>query len=761
MPATVHYFGIRHHGPGCARCLDTALRELAPAMVLVEGPEDATDLMPLLGDADMEPPVALLAYATENPDNAIFWPFALFSPEYRAARYALDNQVPLRLIDLPAAATLAEHAKLAETPDYATGTPAEGEEKSDNAQAVSEHEPEGPVSRDPIGILARCAGYEDGESWWSDLVEENPEPGPLFAAIASAMTALRGTSPAGLSTREARREAHMRLAIDHACKEVNGSIAVICGAWHVPALQTPQKRKDDRELLRGLPKVKASLTWAPWTQPRLASASGYGAGIRHPGWYEHLWHHGGETTRTTRWLLRIARLMRNKGHPVSTASLIDAERLTTALAAIRNRTAPNFEELRDAAVACLCGGESLLYATIGAELLTGAGVGRVSARTPLSPLLSDLQTQQKTAKLKPAALERELPLDLRSESGLFRSTLLHRLVALEIPWGKPVGAGRSRGTFRENWMLRWEPEYAVRLVEQLVHGPTIEQAASGCLLASMRRAESLARLAEYLEKAMKARLPAVIDEGSDLLGRKAAHTSDCAELLNALTPMAELLRYGEARTGTQEHLGGLMRQIALQSFVGLPYAARNLDANTAAELGEAMANGQRALQLAEFPAEDLHSWHKALREVVEQAASTPFVSGFAARLLYEGKQLSPEEAALLLQRRLSPGTVTSAAAGYFEGFLTGMAERLIQDRSLLDAVDKWLMGLDEADWLQNLPLFRRVFSQLDGIVRNRLVQTAVHPDGSGNFPFVPAPNQQTWEEQFSLVTSILKEGAPR
>ena len=101
MAAAVHHFGIRHHGPGSARRLLAALAELRPAHVLVEGPSDLSDLLPLLADPAMVPPVALLAYAADRPGAASFWPFAEFSPEYQAIRWALANDVPVGLIDLP------------------------------------------------------------------------------------------------------------------------------------------------------------------------------------------------------------------------------------------------------------------------------------------------------------------------------------------------------------------------------------------------------------------------------------------------------------------------------------------------------------------------------------------------------------------------------------------------------------------------------------------------------------------------------------
>ena len=42
----VHLFGVRHHGPGCARSLRAALEELQPDILLVEGPPDAQDVLP-------------------------------------------------------------------------------------------------------------------------------------------------------------------------------------------------------------------------------------------------------------------------------------------------------------------------------------------------------------------------------------------------------------------------------------------------------------------------------------------------------------------------------------------------------------------------------------------------------------------------------------------------------------------------------------------------------------------------------------------
>ncbi|MCK1717180.1 DUF5682 family protein [Bradyrhizobium sp. 141] len=741
MAGQVSLFGIRHHGPGSARRLVEALDALNPVAVLIEGPADASELLPMLADPDMMTPVALLTYAEDDPANASFFPFADYSPEYQAARWAVRHGAILRFIDLPASDRL--------------GTAA-----GDIAEEIAARAEADPVSHDPIGALATAAGYDDGESWWSDVIEENPATGPIFAAVADAMTALRADETS-LSAREAAREAHMRIEIAKAAKECDGAVAVVCGAWHVPALTERRSLAADRELLKGRPKTKIKATWAPWTAPRLSRASGYGAGVVAPGWCAHVWDTR-ERDRAVEWLAKVTRVLRDRGHFVSTASVIEAQRLGTALAALRGRPAPGFAELREAAIACLCNGERAMWDDISAELLIGAGVGAIPASTPLAPLLEDLQRQQKATRLKPEALERALTLDLRSESGLMRSTLLHRLNALDVPWGRLMDSGRSRGTFRENWQLRWEPEFAVRLVENLLYGSTIAEAASGRLIEAMGKEAELGPLASLVRNAMIADLSRATEFGIDALETKAALTSDGPSLLAALPPMADILRYGEARTGTVEHLAALMPRIVVQAALALPYAARNLDGPAAAKLRSALLAADAAIQLAQIETDIVASWRNALSALMDDDQATRLIAGTAARLLYEAELLTADHAADLLTRMLSPGTPVAEAAGFFEGFFEGAGQRLIHDARLRGAVDAWLMTLDGDAFTASLPLFRRVFSALDRTERRRLMDAlfARGTDGAKGYRLIAGAGK-IWPEHQARVLGLLKSGAAR
>ena len=98
---SIHFFGIRHHGPGCARSLLQALEQLQPDCLLVEGPPEGEALLPVLQSAELRPPVAMLVYMQDEPSQAAFYPFAEFSPEWQALQWASRQGVATRFIDLP------------------------------------------------------------------------------------------------------------------------------------------------------------------------------------------------------------------------------------------------------------------------------------------------------------------------------------------------------------------------------------------------------------------------------------------------------------------------------------------------------------------------------------------------------------------------------------------------------------------------------------------------------------------------------------
>ncbi|HEY9437240.1 MAG TPA: DUF5682 family protein, partial [Streptomyces sp.] len=649
--------GVRHHGPGSARAVLAALEAARPRAVLIEGPPEGDALLPLAADPGMQPPVALLAHAVDDPGRAAFWPLAGFSPEWVAIRWALTHDIPARFIDLPAAHSLAMMER----------------------QSPGDDIPDSPAV-DPIGVLAETAGYDDPERWWEDVVEHRTgdgapgDPRAPFAALAEAMTALREVYGNGGHPRDAVREAYMRIQLRTARKEFGDDFAVVCGAWHVPALATRTTLAADRALLRGLPKVKTELTWVPWTHRRLARRSGYGAGIESPGWYEHLF--GAADRPVERWMTKVAGLLRDEDRTVSSAHVIEAVRLAGTLAAVRNRPLAGLTETTDAIRAVMCEGSDVPLALVHDRLIVGKTLGEVPDSAPAVPLQRDLTRRQRTLRLKPEAQERELELDLRKDTDAARSTLLHRLRLLDVGWGEPTAGRNSTGTFRESWRLRWEPELHVKIAEAGVWGTTVLSAATAKAESEAVAATALAEVTALAERCLLAGLTEALPVVMKALADRAALDADVGHLADALPALARSLRYGDVRSTDTAALGEVAAGLADRICVGLPPACTGLDADGAQELRRQVDGVHTAIGLltGAVPAKGLRErWSAVLRKLAARDTVAGGIRGRAARLLLDEGGLAGDEAALLMGLALSPGTPPADAAAWIEGFVGGAA----------------------------------------------------------------------------------------
>ncbi|WP_354640970.1 DUF5682 family protein [Kitasatospora camelliae] len=739
MDAGVTLLGVRHHGPGSARAVAAALAQLRPDTVLIEGPPEADRITALAGEKEMVPPVALLAHAADDPARAAFWPFAEFSPEWVALRYAVERDLPVRFIDLPAGHTLAPDG----TPDEAAAGAPDGC-PDDATRAPSG---EDAAAADPIAALARAAGHDDPERWWEDVIEHRtPGADALtpFEAVAEAMTALRETGPVG--RRDELREAYMRQQIRAARRAGHRTVAVVCGAWHVPALRDMPTVAHDRALLAELPrKVRTEITWVPWTHRRLSQHTGYGAGIDSPGWYRHLF--GTERDTVARWITRIAELLRAEDHPVSSAHVIESVRLAETLAVMRGRPLAGLTETLDAVRSVMCDGSDVPLALVHDRLVVGDALGEVPDGAPAVPLQRDLTRLQRSLRLKAEAADRELALDLRKELDADRSRLLHRLRLLGIDWGTPSRSTvNSTGTFRETWRLRWEPEFAVRIAEAAQWGTTVESAATGKVIGDAAAAAELSDLTALAERALLAGLPGALPAVMRLLADRAALDTDVAHLAAALPALVRALRYGDVRGTDSAALAGVARGLAERICVGLPPACTGLDADGATAMRAHLDAVHAAVGLltaddgrpagegptVEGPAGSAggpegsiaERWAAALRSLAARepgggpATGAPgLLRGRAVRLLLDDGRLETEEAGRRMGLVLSPAGSPADAAGWIEGFLAGGGALLLHDAALLGLLDDWLAGVPADTFTDLLPVLRRTFSALEAGVR--------------------------------------------
>lgn len=756
----LHLLGIRHHGPGSARAVLVALEACDPAAVLIEGPPDADDIISFAAAPEMRPPLALLVHVRDDPKRASFFPYAVFSPEWQAILWALARGRTVRFIDLPMANRLAERpdAEAAENRER-PGDSGSAEEEQDPANEESgdgEAKESGDGDRirhDPLGWLAAAAGYEDGETWWNAVVEQGAHGAGIFAAIEAAMTALRERHEpqmhlsAAEALHERRREAHMRLAVAAALGATEGAVAVVCGAWHVPALRRRVPLKDDRALLKGLPAMKVTATWVPWTETRLAVNSGYGAGVVSPGWYAHLWDEletpapdaGGiaASAFAARWQARVAGLLRRAGRPASTATVIEAARLALSLAALRGLALPGLAEMREASLATLCEGETVPFRLIEDKLVIGDAIGSIDEGVPQMPLAADLARWRRKLKLEDTDSDKPMPLDLRSDAGLAKSQLLHRLALISVPWGLQEARG-SRGTFREYWHLQWNPEFSVRLVEALVWGTTIEQAAANAAVAHAEQSPSLGGVSAIVRGCLDAGLAAAAERAIALLQERSAATGDVASLAAAVPPLADVVRYGTARAMPLEALRLLVTSLTGAVCAGLVHACRNLQSEPAEELRTTLGSLDAALMLIEDEAL-IDAWRRAVTRVADDPQAHALLRGQGTRVLYDRGVLAAEAAARHLSRALSPAVLVAEAGDWLDGFLGNSAHLLLHDHALRGILDVWLTGVGEEEFTGLLPVLRRAFASFDRAERRRLLdEIAATPEGTAPAP-VAAP----------------------
>ncbi len=717
-----YVLGIRHHGPGSARGVLAELDRIQPDVVLVEGPADADSLVRFVAADGMEPPVALLAYDATTPARAVFWPYAVFSPEWQALRWAVDHGALARFVDLPSGAVLAHRP----TP------PRDGRDEPDEPHTDTDADVETVVRSDPIALLANAAGYDDPERWWDDVIESRSD-GAGFEAITEAMASLREEPDSRHTHRdehhEARREAYMRTVLREVRKGGARRIVVVCGAWHAPALTDPlPTAAADARVLKGMPKTKTVMTWVPWTHSRLSYASGYGAGIESPGWYHHLFTTPDHVV--PRWLTKVAGRLREKDLPVSSAHVIEAVRLAEAVATMRGRPLAGLAEVTDATRSVLCQGEELLVELVTRDVVVGERLGTVPDEAPTVPLEADLRATARRLRLAMDPLEKTLELDLRKPNDLARSRLLHRLRVLGVDWGAPARTAGT-GTFKEGWSLAWRPELSVDVAVASVWGTSVVDAATARVVdRATSRDSSLASVTRAMEACLLGDLVAALPRVLSALRDRAALDVDVEHLMEALPVLVRAMRYGDVRSTDTTALGEVATSLLVRIEAALPAAVSGLGDEAAEALRDRVEEVHAATAL--MSADQRATWLDTLERLTRRADLHGLLAGRFVRLLADAQVFDSDDTARRLQRALSVGSTPAEKAAWIEGFLAGGGLLLVHDTALLGTLDAWLAGLRSEEFVDVLPLLRRTFGGFQTAERRQLAHQLRRLDGAGS-----------------------------
>ena len=702
------FFGVRHHSPACAFYAEEFLRRTQPEVLLIEGPSDLSGLIPQLCAPEVELPGAILAYTEEAPVHTVLYPFAEFSPEYAAMKWAVKNGVEVRFCDLPSDCVLAQIQQ--ESPDK--------EESPDSPPSVYER-------------LEAVSGMDNG-SFWEYCFEQCESYEDFLAAAENYGAELRSFS--GSDPQNSLREAFMRRVISE-CEAARpgANIAVLTGAFHTAGLKNVPFTEQDRALTEKLPSVPSKATLMPYSYFRLSERSGYGAGCRAPGYNELMWYcrrSGDIRDSAAQYLAKIAQYQREHGFACSTAEVIEAKRLADTLASMRGGKLPNLADLRDAAVTCLGHGSFAEISLACADVEIGTKIGSMPEGAVCTSVQEDFMRQLKELKLEKyrKASAEELPLDLRenlrvkTEKAAFidlgRSFFLHRLKSLGVSFCTQKPRPQDNATWAELWELRWSPQAEIEIVEASLKGDTVEQAAANALSLRLAEADSVAETAALLDTAFECGLPACVKTAASSVQRQTAECSSAAEIGRALGTLSGIMRFGSIRRLELSSLPELMEKLFLRFCLCLP-SGMVCDRPAAEQLITAVSAVNDACVAHDFL--DGERFTALLSDIADNNFASPLLSGFCCAVLMERGLIAPGKLSELIGRRLSPGFAAESAL-WFEGFSKKNRRALISRLSVWEKLCDFTAGLSPEEFKPVLVCLRRTFAEYTPAERSDIAE---------------------------------------
>jgi hypothetical protein len=582
-----------------------------------------------------------------------------------------------------------------------------------------------PVRDSVYDKVARLAGEPDYETYWERHFEQLREKDTYWNAAQTYGQELRTLED--FSTRMAAenlvREAYMRRKIQQGVADgfKPEQIVIVTGAFHASVLGPEHPPMTDDEFAK-LRRRESKLTLMPYSFFKLSSQSGYGAGNHAPAYFEMVWNKFNEgpspNSLATLFLSRVVHELRASGTFRSTAEVIEGVRLAESMADMKN-SLPTLRELQDAAVTLLGQGdpavirESLLRVEVGTAIGSLAkGVSQTSIQDDFYRELSRLKLDQFKTSVK-----RDLDLDLRENRrvksqeaafiDLHRSSFLHRLSVLEIPFAQKVAVRQDGTTWAERWTLQWTPEAEIAIVEAVLLGETIELATAVKFKQRLDTCNSVADASIVIRQACECGMSGSIELARQTLQRLANDSTDFVALASAAYNLGLVIRYGDVRQYDAEPLKPLLEQLFLEGALTL-VGASNCDLAAAKKMLEGI-NDMNKVAVDYTSLIDEPLWIAELQKLAQADHLNPLLSGYACALLVERNLISNEELAREVSRRLSPGIEADLGAGWFEGLSKRNRYALLTRLVLWKELDLYVGSLTDDEFKRALVFLRRAF----------------------------------------------------
>lgn len=785
--APVLYYPVRHHSPVCAWHLERAMERYQPELVLVEGPENANDLISILASPETRAPVALYyAYRDDAgilraaepsgdelpPDSyACYYPFLDQSPELAALRLAERMGIPARFMDLSYGEILAATQ---------AGVGLRKEEAAASYANDSYLAPELLWKR-----VCEKTGTRDFEEFWeryyesrgfSLSTEEFVRQMNAWCLLARENTPRLEMGADGCLV----RESHMARRIQEA-RQSYGRILVVAGGFHLWGLLHPEKEPGDRPQI---PRDSQTVYPVRYSEPAADALSGYASGMPAPAFYRKLWKrlHEEGTDPTDAWssavldtIVRCGRRLRAKGEIISAYDEQCALQQARGLAVLRSKEAPGLYELQDCVLSAFVKGEANLAGCEPLRLLreinTGNRVGSLCRSDLVPPLVQDFARQCKKYRLRQDSADRqEVTLEIFSKTRhRAESRFLHQSMFLDSGYAKrdkgpDLLGGTGRNLIREHWVCQWSAGVETALVEHAVWGSTVAEASAQLLrrrlTETVRAVDGARLLAQGFLMGLGDTADAMANRLEELLLTDGDFSSLCGACgaINALDAWQE--QYGEK--GSYDY-PSLLRRCFARILQMLPSMSAIDDRGVEA----IQENCQLLYEVtARPPFADLRgAFLETLEELIAQDPIHPALHGAALGLLYGG---APEKKDLAVQ--VAAGYLRGThdqklrAAAFLQGLFRTARDLLLVDDVQLAAIDALLCELEDEEFVALLPQLRLAFSYFTPTETNRLGRQAADLHGEERLKagsIVVSPTDYTcWEAIDAWAAQRLEQWEP-
>lgn len=733
------FFPVRHHSPVCAFHLQKAIAAYEPGCILIEGPANAGEMIPVLAHKDTKAPVALYYfYKDKKEDYKCYYPFLDCSPELVAVREAERREIPARFIDLPYGEIL-------------LGTQARKQTVNDDYL----------LSRSKyIKLLCEKTNLRSFDEIWEKYFEIGGlfmETEAFMAQMNAYCSLLRSHTPQEELKEDGclLREQYMAEQIAKACREY-GKVLVVTGGFHVDGLKGLLSEKDgelsyvgDKVKLHDISSENHGVYPLSYSMEAADAQNGYASGMLSPGFYQQVWEGIAEEgspvgvyeKAVLHQLVSTGRAARRKKEAVSSYDEICALMMAKDLAALRGKREPGLFELRDAALSSFVKGECNPSTDLPLRLLqeinTGRQVGELCADAPRPHLLSDFEEKCKKYGFKiQTAARGEVELSLFTKKRhLEMSRFLYQMEFLETGFARRLkGADlvnrRDRNRIREIWSYRFSSQVLAALVDVSMAGGTVRDAARAQLLKAFEKSAGSRDAARLMTQGFlmgflkeQAGFGAHMDE---VLAKDGDFFS-LAEGFSHLRMLYELKElYQTEDAGELSRLLG----IAFQKIVQLLPSMAGVKDRQQWECMEHCLSLYQITGKAQFA-----GFHPVLLESFERLLGarevSPGLEGAVLGLLHGYDKEIDER-------------IRETAAGYLEGtekqrsksgeFLRGLfytaRDFIFARQGFLPMIDRLLKELSGEDFMKLLPELRQAFGYFTPLEIDRIAREAAALNGA-------------------------------